>query len=292
MDTSWMSYLVWHYPYPHPDTTHIVTLPAAHIDTTLIPVEILTVSPIIPSSPNYTPTSPDYSLASDTKFDPFKDPSSDHIPPLLATLLFLSSTDDSSDRDTPNTPPSPTYVQSITRSSAATERLSHSSVAGPSHKRSRSPTIYVSISLHIPGALSSTHADLLPPPKRIRSFDFVTNLEGCLDESSVSSVPRETSLRDNVVVSDSDEPHLEHDIDPEIQAEINECIPYADALRARGIDARVVVEAVDQEEIKTGTRGLVKVTVKRVTQHAMPNDIPEPAQEEGAVEVTYKTLET
>ncbi|GJT83248.1 putative reverse transcriptase domain-containing protein [Tanacetum coccineum] len=52
------------------------------------------------------------------------------------------------------------------------------------------------------------------------------------------------------------------DIDPEIQAEIDECFAYADALRDKGIDARVVVEAIDREEIEIG----------------------------GAVEVTYETL--
>ncbi|GKF92225.1 hypothetical protein Tco_0278944, partial [Tanacetum coccineum] len=58
-----------------------------------------------PASPDYTPASLDYSPASDTEFDPSEDPSSDHIPPLPATLPFLSSNDDSSDSDTPNTPP-------------------------------------------------------------------------------------------------------------------------------------------------------------------------------------------
>nr|GFA21601.1 hypothetical protein [Tanacetum cinerariifolium] len=57
--------------------------------------------------------------------------------------------------------------------------------------------------------------------------------------------PRETSLRDDVIVKGSDKPYLKQDIDPEIQAEIDECIAYAEALRDRGIDARVVVEAVD-----------------------------------------------
>ncbi|GKB43911.1 hypothetical protein Tco_0888853 [Tanacetum coccineum] len=38
-----------------------------------------------------------------------------------------------------------------------------------------------------------------------------------------------------------------------------------------------------------GTRGLVEVRVKRVTHPVMPEDTPEPAQE-GALEVTYKTL--
>ncbi|GJY06636.1 hypothetical protein Tco_0373690 [Tanacetum coccineum] len=47
-------------------------------------------------------------------------------------------------------------------------------------------------------------------------------------------------------------------IDLEIQAEIDECIAYADALRDRGIDARVVVKAIDREEIKTGVTGPVE----------------------------------
>ncbi|GJU68295.1 hypothetical protein Tco_1254554 [Tanacetum coccineum] len=101
--------------------------------------------------------------------------------------------------------------------------------------------------------------------------------------------PRGISLRDDTIVRVSDEPHLEQDSDPEVQAEIDECFAYADALRDRGIDARVVVEAVDQDETETGVRGLVEVRVERVTHPVMPEDIPEPAQE-GAVEVTYETL--
>nr|GEW84721.1 putative reverse transcriptase domain-containing protein [Tanacetum cinerariifolium] len=67
--------------------------------------------------------------------------------------------------------------KSIPRLSAAAKRPSHSSIAGPSRKRSRSPTISVPISSPIPGALSSACADLLPLPKRIRSFDFVMRAE-------------------------------------------------------------------------------------------------------------------
>ncbi|GKG52546.1 hypothetical protein Tco_0547421, partial [Tanacetum coccineum] len=63
---------------------------------------------------------------------------------------------------------------------------------------------------------------------------------------------REISLRDDAIVRVSDEPQLEQDIDPEIQVEIDECITYADALRDSGIDARVVVEAVDRDETETG----------------------------------------
>ncbi|GKC76317.1 hypothetical protein Tco_1127091, partial [Tanacetum coccineum] len=74
-------------------------------------------------TPDYTPASPDYSPASDTDSDPSEDPSSDHIPPLPATSPFLSSTDDSSDSDTPATPPSPTYGTPYTDITLSTQRL-------------------------------------------------------------------------------------------------------------------------------------------------------------------------
>ncbi|GJY75320.1 hypothetical protein Tco_0480436 [Tanacetum coccineum] len=69
-----------------PTTIPSVIPPTTHIDTTPIP----NVSPTIPTSPDYTPASPDYSPASNTEFDPSEDPSSDHIPPLLATSPFFS----------------------------------------------------------------------------------------------------------------------------------------------------------------------------------------------------------
>nr|GFA68756.1 hypothetical protein [Tanacetum cinerariifolium] len=68
-------------------------------------------------------------------------------------------------------------------------------------------THHVPRSSPILGALSPARANLLPPPKRIRSSDFVTNLEDRLDESFESSVPRETTLRDDVVVRGSDDPY-------------------------------------------------------------------------------------
>ncbi|GJX51431.1 hypothetical protein Tco_0278276 [Tanacetum coccineum] len=192
----------------------------------------------------------DYSLSdlftSDNSSETSSDSSSDD-------LSNSSSGHSSSDHSSPTLPSGMrsshqlcSSVPSIPHSSAAiTERPSHSSFAGPYRKRSRSPTTSVPRSSPIPRALSSARAELLPPPKRIRSSDFVTDLEDCLDESSESSVPRENSLRDDVVVRGSDEPHSEHDIDLNIQAEIDECIAYADALRVEGIDARVVVEAFD-----------------------------------------------
>ncbi|GJU34430.1 hypothetical protein Tco_1182784 [Tanacetum coccineum] len=324
-------------PTTIPDTTPSVIPPTTHIDTIPIP----TVSPTI--LPDYTPSSPDYSPASDTEFDPSEDPSSDHILPLPATSPFLLSTDDSSDSDIPDTPPSPTHdssvdalsdsassrsssdhslptpssgmrpshhlcslVSSIHRSSAAiSDRPSHdSSFASPSRKRSRSHFASVPLSSPIPEALSYACADLLPSPKRIRSPESATDLEGYSEDSFEPYVPREAGLgvdfedessepsRSRGVDLDEDVDVVRSDgidIDLEIQAEIDECIAYADALRDRGIDARVVVEAIDREEIKTGIRGPVEVRVNRVTHPVVADDISKPAQK-GAVEVTYKTL--
>ncbi|GKE97664.1 hypothetical protein Tco_0021015 [Tanacetum coccineum] len=152
--------------------------------------------------------------------------------------------------------------------------------AGPSRKRRRSPMTFVPALSPIFGALSPVRADLIPSPKRVKDFGYLADVE--VD-------PREISLRDDVIARVSDEPHLEQDIDLEIQEEIDECFAYADALRDIGIAARVVVEAVDRDETETGVRGPVEVRVERVTHPVMPEDIPEPAQE-GAVEATYETL--
>ncbi|GKE89568.1 hypothetical protein Tco_1567043, partial [Tanacetum coccineum] len=364
----------------------------------------------IPPSPAYTPASPDYSPASYTEFDPSEDPSLNHIPPLPAISPFLSSADDTTDRDTPDTPPSPTHgqpipygkpyryhlngpvhmmtarnrvgplpthhlamrhsvdysssdhfssddsssdsssssssetsldsptdalsdfassrsssnhslpasasgkrsshrlcslVSSVHRSFAIFERPSHdSSSASRSRKRSRSPVASVPLSSPTLGALSYVRADLLPSLERIRNLETAMDLEDCSEDRFEPYVPREVGLGVNFE-DESSEPSrsrgadlvmdvnvVRNDgikIDPKIQAEIEECFAYTDALRDRGIDARVVIESVDREESETSIRGPVEVRVKRVTHPVMPEDTPEHAQE-GAVEVTYETL--
>ncbi|GJX22934.1 hypothetical protein Tco_0227379 [Tanacetum coccineum] len=127
--------------------------------------------------------------------------------------------------------------------------------AGPSRKRHRSPMTSVPALSHVSGALSPVHADLIPSPKRVKDSGYLADVE--VD-------PREISLRDDAIVR-------------------------VNALRDRGIDARVVVETIDRDATETGVRGLVEVRVERVTHLVMPEDIPEPAQE-GAVKVTYETL--
>ncbi|GKB47843.1 hypothetical protein Tco_0898596 [Tanacetum coccineum] len=274
-------------PTTIPDTTPVITPPTTQTDTTVIP----------------------------TESNPSEDPSSDHIPPLPTISPFLSSADDTTDSDTPDTPPSPTHGTPFTEITSSTQRSSviphssseassdfhsdasshsssrhllsdHSSPdlsstsAGPSRKRRRSPMTSVPALPPVSGALSPVRANLISSTKRIRDSGYLADVE--VD-------PRETSLRNDVIFKGSDEPQLEQDIDLEIQAEIDECFAYADALKDRGIDARVIVEAVDRVESKTGARGPVKVIVERVTHPVIPDDILEPAQE-GGVEVTYETL--
>ncbi|GKB54004.1 hypothetical protein Tco_0904757, partial [Tanacetum coccineum] len=160
-----------------------------------------------------------------------------------------SSADALSDFASSHSSSNPSLPSSSSRPSHSSSSVSHSC------KRSRSPIVSVPLSSPVPGALSSARADILPSPKRIRSSDDVTYFEDCSEDSFKPYVPREAGLRVDVEDESSElsrsrgtdlevdvdvERSDRLDIDPEIQAEINECIAYADALRARGINARVV----------------------------------------------------
>nr|GEV77091.1 reverse transcriptase domain-containing protein [Tanacetum cinerariifolium] len=112
------------------------------------------------------------------------------------------------------------------------------------------------------------------------SSEIPTDFEVSSEDRFEPYVPRGTDLEMDADVVRSDGIK----IDPEIRTEIDKCIAYADALRDRGIDARVVVEAVDRDEVGTDVRGPIEVRVDRVTHPMTADDIPEPAQEEGVVE--------
>ncbi|GJR55661.1 reverse transcriptase domain-containing protein [Tanacetum coccineum] len=220
----------------------------------LIPTEIPIIAPTIPPSPDYTPASPDYSPASDSESDPSEDPSSDHIPPLPDISPFLSSDDDTTDMIQPDTPH---HLPMDFHSGCFTLIFFRDS-----RSRKRSRTLVASIPLSSPtlGALTYAYADLLPSPKRIRSPATATNLEDCSEDRFEPYVPREVGLGVDFE-DESSEPSRSRgadlvmdvdvmrsngiEIDPEIQAEIDECFAYADALRDRRIDVRVVVEAAD-----------------------------------------------
>ncbi|GKB53277.1 hypothetical protein Tco_0904030 [Tanacetum coccineum] len=207
---------------------------------------------------------------------------------------------DTTDSDTPDTPPSPTHDTSFTETTLSTQRSPTTSGALRRQVMVLAPGQPIPhgrpYRYHLNGP---ARADLLPSPKRIRSPETATDLKDCLKDSFEPYVPREVGLGvdfedESFEPSRSRGADLEMDVDVvrsdmieidlEIQVEIDECFAYADALRDRGIDARVVVEATDREESETDTRGPVEVRVERVTHPVMPKDTPKPAQE-GAVEV-------
>ncbi|GJV17607.1 reverse transcriptase domain-containing protein [Tanacetum coccineum] len=343
-------------PTTIPDTTPSVIPPTTHIDTTLIP----TVSPTIPPSPDYTPASPDYSPASDTEFDPFKDPSSDHIPPLPATSPFLLPTDDSSNSDIPDTPPSPTHGTPFTKTTLSTQRSPVASGALqcrvmvlaprqliphgqpyryhlnrpvhmmterkrvrplPTHRLAVRHSVDYSSSDHISlddssrdsssssssesssdsstdalsdfaSSRSSSDHSLPTPSWDMRPSHQLCLLVPSINRSSAAISERRSRILSLGVLLRKRIRSLLHHVPLSSPNPWKHCliltrlIAYADALRDRGIDARVVVEAIDQEEIKTSMRGLVEVRLDRVTHLVVADDIPEPAQEE----VTYETL--
>ncbi|GJZ56448.1 putative reverse transcriptase domain-containing protein [Tanacetum coccineum] len=338
--------------------------PTTHIDTTSIPIVSPTIPPspdytpaspdYTPASPDYIPASPDYSPASDTESDPSEDPSSDHIPPLPATSLFLSSTDDSSDSDIPDTPPSPTmpiphgrpyrchlngpvhmmtmrkrvgllpthrlavrhsvdYSSSDDFSSDDSSRDSSSSSSSKTFLDSSTNALSDSTS-----SRSSSDHSLPAPSSGMRPSHHLCSLVPSIhcssaaisarpshDSSSASpSRKRSRSPAASVLLSSSIPGALSYaradhlpspkriwssDFATDLEVRLMLML-YADALRDKGIDARVIFEAVDRDEVETGTRASVEVRVDRVTHPVIADDIPEPAQKKGAAEVTYEIL--
>ncbi|GKD48830.1 hypothetical protein Tco_1277806, partial [Tanacetum coccineum] len=214
---------------------------------------------------------------------------------------FLSSDDDTTDSDTPYTPPSPTHATPFTEITASTQRspiIPHRRVMilspgqpipyGRPYRYHLNGPVHMMIARKRVGPLPTYHhssPDLPstsagPSRKRRRSpmtsvpilspvsealspvrADLIPSPKRVKDFGYLADVEvdhREISLRDDAIIRVSDEPHLDQDSDPEIQTEM-------------------------------GVRCPVEVRIERVTHPMMPEDIPEPAQE-GAVEVTYKTL--
>ncbi|GKA63803.1 hypothetical protein Tco_0763409 [Tanacetum coccineum] len=259
------------------------------------------------------------------------------IPPVAPTIQYTSSfiNTDSSDSDTPDSPSSQDpYKTTVAqwRSRVATRSSPPSSLIRqilPALPRlPRRPAVlcwiitYPSTCIEIPirflfgfffltfffwslsvpvsspvrGALSPVRADLSPPPKRIRDFDSVTDLEVSSVDGYEPYVPIEAGL--GVDVEDSYKPYTEPDIDTDIQADIDECIAYVDAIRARGMDDRDVVETAAKEEVEFRERDTVKVEIDPRVGPVIEDDVRESVREDvldhvitdGAVEVTYETL--
>ncbi|GKC79478.1 hypothetical protein Tco_1130252, partial [Tanacetum coccineum] len=198
-----------------------------------------------------------------------------------------SSRDSRSDSssETPSDSYSDTSSDSSSRHSSSCHPISDSLCdlpnaisAGPSRKRRRSPTTLVPAASPVPGALSPVHADLLPPCKRIRDSDSVTDFEVGTEEDYVPYVPREIGL--GVDVKYSYEPYIEPDVDFDIQAHIDACIAFADDIAARGTDVRVEVGTAVEEEVKSSARGTIEIRVDRYTHPDVSDDTAKPVRED------------
>nr|GEU71135.1 hypothetical protein [Tanacetum cinerariifolium] len=271
-------------------TTPNVDLLVIHDDTPLIPTDTPIISPIVPTIPLIASTSRVASRVSPLPSPihqilpaPLGLPRQPPILVLLAHLILVGRPY--------RTPPNgvlkmltaqksvrslPTYqlalrysadyssLDQFTSDDSSQDSPSDSSLETSSN--SHSDTSSYSSLIHslsvspIRRAPSPVCADLLSPRKRIRASDSVTDFE----------------------------------------ADIDECFAYADAIRARGTDVRVVVETAAEEEVEFSARVTTKVEVEvdlRVrpvihndVRESVKEDVPDHVTADRAVEVTYETL--
>ncbi|GKE04843.1 hypothetical protein Tco_1396861, partial [Tanacetum coccineum] len=256
-------------PTTIPDTTPVITH-HSQTDTTVIPTETPIIAPTIPPSPDYTPASPDYSPASDSE-----------------------------NSDTLDTPPSPTHGTPFTKITSSTQRspviprrrvmilapgqpIPH----GRPYRYHLNGPVYMMTARKRVGSLpvqqlavrhyvDHSSLDYFSPDDSAQDFssdsssdassDFHSDASSHSKASSKTLIadvevdPRETSLRDDIIV------------------------------RTSGVDVRVESMTVDRDDVETGTRDPIVVSDDRDTPPMVPEVIPKPAQE-GATWGTYKTL--
>ncbi|GJT45361.1 hypothetical protein Tco_0954076 [Tanacetum coccineum] len=338
-------------PTTIPSITPTIDLPVIHDDTPLIPTNTTIISPIVPTIPPIAPTirytSSFICTDSSDSDTPDTPPSQDPYEPIpvvrpyrtqpngvlkmltarksvgslpthrlaLRYSVDYSSSDHFTSDDSSQDSPSDSSLEtsSDSRSDTSSDSSSRHFPSGyalsdslcdsptaiyarPSHKRCRSPTTLVYVASPVREALSPVHANLLPPCKRIMDSDSVTDLEVSSEDGYVPYVPREVGL--GVEVEDSYEPYTEPDVDFDIHADIDACIAFADDLRARGTDVRVMVETAAEEEVESSVRGTVEVEVDPRVGPVIDDDVREFVKEDvpnhvtagGVVEVTYETL--
>nr|GEU59385.1 zinc finger, CCHC-type [Tanacetum cinerariifolium] len=274
-------------PTTIPDTIPVIALPTTQTDTTGIPTETPIISPIIPPSLNYTPASPYYSPSSEIESDPSEDPSSDHIPPLPAVLPFLSSDDDTTDSDTPDTPPLPTHGTPFIEITASTQR-------SPVIPR-RQVMILAPGQPILHGRPYRYHPNgpvhMMTARKRVRPLPVQhLSVRHYVDHSSSDSSSRHSLL-------DRSSPGLPSTFAGPSRKRRRSPMTSVPALPlVSGALSPVCADLIPSPKRvrDIGYLADVKVSpretkVERVMHPVMLEDIPEPAQE-GAAEVTYETL--
>nr|GEW57308.1 hypothetical protein [Tanacetum cinerariifolium] len=254
-----------------PATAPTIDLLVIHDDTPLIPTDTPTISPIVPTIPSIAPT-------------------------IQYTSLFVFT--DSSDSDTPNTPTSqdpyeilPTSPGLPCRPVVLVLRVQSIHVGQPYHTQPNRITLYRIIlpqmtyheilhyAISDSPCNSSTAILAGPSRKRCRSpttlVPVASPMRGALSlEVYAPCVPREIRL--GFDVEDSYEPYTEPNIDPDVHADINAYITFTDDITARGMDVRVEMGTMAEEEAESSLRGTIKIGVDQVTHHVVLDDIVEP----------------
>nr|GEY77888.1 reverse transcriptase domain-containing protein [Tanacetum cinerariifolium] len=218
--------------------------------------------------------------------DPSEVPSSGHILPLLVILPFLSSDDDTTDSDTPDTPPSLTHDTPFTEFTAFTQR-------SPVIPRRR--VMILAPGQPIPhGRPYRYHPNgpvhMMTARKRVRPLPVQLSVRHTVDHSSSDSSSRHSSSDHSSSDLQSTSAGPSHKrcrfpmtsvpalplVSGALSPVCADLIPPPKRVRDIGYLADVEVDP--RETI-----------VERVVHPAMPEDIPEPAQER-AGEVTYEIL--
>ncbi|GJZ40558.1 hypothetical protein Tco_0587444 [Tanacetum coccineum] len=211
-----------------PSPTHGIPFTEMTLSTQSTPIEsgalrlrVMVLAPGHPI-PHVDYSSSDHFSSDDSSRDSSSSSSSETSSDSSADALSDSASSHSSfdhSLPTPSSGISPSHhlcslVPSIPRLSVAIfDRPSYDfSSMSLSRKRSRSPAASVPLSLPIPRVLSYARANLLPSPKRIRSYEFAMDLEVSLVEDSEPSRYRGTDFEMDFDVVRSDG----IDIDPEI----------------------------------------------------------------------------
>ncbi|GJR46824.1 hypothetical protein Tco_1314927 [Tanacetum coccineum] len=291
------SYLVRHDPTTIPSVAPTTDLPVIHDDSPLIPTDTPTISPT--------------------------------IPPIAPTIQYTSSfvCTDSSDSDTPDTPPSQdpyevtvarwrsrlihvgrpyrTQPNRFTSDDSSRDSPSETSLDYHSDTSSYSSSRHSSSGYAMLDSLydSPTTTSAGPSRKRFRSLTLsvlvVSPIDGALSPVHAYLLLPRKRIRDydsvtNFEVSSEDSyvSYVPRDVD------IDACIVFMDDLRDRGMDVRVVVKTAAEEEVKPSVRGTVDVEVDlRVgpvidddARESVREDVPDHVTVDEAVEVTYETL--
>nr|GEU87366.1 reverse transcriptase domain-containing protein [Tanacetum cinerariifolium] len=139
---------------------------------------------------------------------------------------------------------------------------------GPSHKRCRSLTTFVPSTILALRALSLTRADLLPPPKRFKSFSTTLSLEDSI-EGSIEVGSKEEDVDTDIMA----------DIDADIVVEALAC----DKIRTE-TDVRFEGDDEAKEEAESSERGTVEIGVDIVVRPKVFDDILMPMDDEGSRE--------